>query len=75
LKQESLKGKTEEKSKTLSLILEKMLRRQKDRMKMEGGKNKNLKCGNQVRAEMTTTAWLHSNSIHGEDTEKGIRIM
>jgi hypothetical protein len=38
------------------------------------GKNQNLKCGNQARAEMTTTSWPHKKNGQKKDTEKGIRI-
>jgi hypothetical protein len=42
--------------------------------KNERGKNQNLKCGNQVRAETTTTSWPHRKNGQKKDTKKGIRI-
>jgi hypothetical protein len=37
------------------------------------GKKQNLKCGNQARAEITTTSWPHRKNGEKEK-EKGIRI-
>lgn len=37
-------------------------------------KKQNLKCGNQARAEITTTSWPHRKNGQKKDTKKGIRI-